>query len=72
MAGGPANAWGMDYDRSLVASWVFRDGTRAGAVALPTMTGRTNFGTFGPDRVCFVIAVEKAAQHTLSFVHSPG
>jgi Pyridoxamine 5'-phosphate oxidase len=25
----------------------------------------------GPDRVCFVIAVEKAAQHTLSFVHDP-
>jgi PPOX class probable F420-dependent enzyme len=25
----------------------------------------------GPDRVCFVIAVEKAAQHTLGFVHSP-
>jgi PPOX class probable F420-dependent enzyme len=23
----------------------------------------------GPDRVCFVIAVEKAAQHTLGFVH---
>jgi len=26
----------------------------------------------GPDRVCFVIAVEKAAQHTLNFVHRPG
>src|ERR1700726_1033063 len=25
----------------------------------------------GPDRVCFVIAVEKAAQRTLSFVHDP-
>ena len=25
----------------------------------------------GPDRVCFVIAVEKAAQRTLSFVHNP-
>jgi PPOX class probable F420-dependent enzyme len=24
-----------------------------------------------PDRVCFVIAVEKAAQHTLGFVHNP-
>ena len=30
------------------------------------------FPSRGPDRVCFVIAVEKAAQHTLSFVHSPG
>ena len=26
----------------------------------------------GPDRVCFVIAVEKAVQRTLSFVHNPG
>lgn len=26
----------------------------------------------GPDRVCFVIAVEKAAQRTLDFVHNPG
>src|SRR3989442_12544340 len=26
----------------------------------------------GPDRVCFVIAVEKAVQQTLSFVHNPG
>ena len=26
----------------------------------------------GPDRVCFVIAVEKAAQRTLGFVHDPG
>jgi PPOX class probable F420-dependent enzyme len=26
----------------------------------------------GSDRVCFVIAVEKAAQHTLGFVHDPG
>jgi PPOX class probable F420-dependent enzyme len=25
----------------------------------------------GPDRVCFVIAVVKAAQHTLGFVHDP-
>jgi hypothetical protein len=25
----------------------------------------------GPDRVCFVIAVEKAAQLTLGFVHNP-
>jgi hypothetical protein len=25
----------------------------------------------GPDRVCFVIAVEKAAQRTLGFVHKP-
>jgi PPOX class probable F420-dependent enzyme len=25
----------------------------------------------GPDRVCFVIAVEKAAHHTLGFVHRP-
>jgi Pyridoxamine 5'-phosphate oxidase len=30
------------------------------------------FPSRGPDRVCFVIAVEKAAQRTLSFVHSPG
>jgi PPOX class probable F420-dependent enzyme len=26
----------------------------------------------GPDRVCFVIAVEKAAQRTLHFTHDPG
>jgi PPOX class probable F420-dependent enzyme len=25
----------------------------------------------GPDRVCFVLAVEKAAQHALRFVHDP-
>jgi hypothetical protein len=25
----------------------------------------------GPDRVCFVIAVEKAAWRTLDFVHNP-
>jgi hypothetical protein len=25
----------------------------------------------GPDRVCFVIAVDKAAHHTLGFVHQP-
>jgi PPOX class probable F420-dependent enzyme len=30
------------------------------------------FPSRGPDRVCFVIAAEKAAQRTLSFVHSPG
>ena len=30
------------------------------------------FPSRGPDRVCFVIAVEKAAQRTLSFVHNPG
>jgi len=30
------------------------------------------FPSRGPDRVCFVIAVEKAAQHTLNFVHLPG
>ena len=29
------------------------------------------FPSRGPDRVCFVIAVQKAAQRTLSFVHSP-
>jgi PPOX class probable F420-dependent enzyme len=29
------------------------------------------FPSRGPDRVCFVIAVEKAAQRTLSFRHSP-
>ncbi len=26
----------------------------------------------GPDRVCFVIAAEKAGQRTLGFTHSPG
>jgi PPOX class probable F420-dependent enzyme len=30
------------------------------------------FPSRGPDRVCFVIAVEKAAQRTLDFVHKPG
>jgi PPOX class probable F420-dependent enzyme len=30
------------------------------------------FPSRGPDRVCFVIAVEKAAQRTLRFVHAPG
>jgi PPOX class probable F420-dependent enzyme len=30
------------------------------------------FPSRGPDRVCFVIAVEKAAQHTLNLVHDPG
>jgi hypothetical protein len=29
------------------------------------------FPSRGPDRVCFVIAVEHAAQHTLNFVHRP-
>lgn len=29
------------------------------------------FPTRGPDRVCFVIAVEKAAQRTLGFTHNP-
>ena len=29
------------------------------------------FPSRGPDRVCFVIAVETAAQHTLGFVHNP-
>src|SRR5579864_7687668 len=29
------------------------------------------FPSRGPDRVCFVIAVEQAAQRTLSFVHDP-
>jgi PPOX class probable F420-dependent enzyme len=29
------------------------------------------FPSRGPDRVCFVIAVEKAAQRTLDFVHEP-
>ena len=31
----------------------------------------TPFPSRGPDRVCFVIAVEKAAQQTLSFIHHP-
>jgi PPOX class probable F420-dependent enzyme len=30
------------------------------------------FPSRGPDRVCFVIAVDRAAQRTLGFVHSPG
>jgi PPOX class probable F420-dependent enzyme len=30
------------------------------------------FPSRGPDRVCFVIAVEKAAQRTLAFTHRPG
>jgi len=30
------------------------------------------FPSRGPDRVCFVIAVERAAQRTLGFVHDPG
>jgi hypothetical protein len=30
------------------------------------------FPSRGPDRVCFVIAVEKAVQRILSFVHNPG
>ncbi len=34
-------------------------------------TGRP-FPSRGPDRVCFVIAVEKAAQRTLRFAHDPG
>lgn len=29
------------------------------------------FPSRGPDRVCFVIAVEHAAQHTLNFAHHP-
>jgi len=29
------------------------------------------FPSRGPDRVCFVIAVEKAAQRTLAFTHGP-
>ena len=29
------------------------------------------FPSRGPDRVCFVIAVEKAAQRTLAFTHHP-
>jgi PPOX class probable F420-dependent enzyme len=30
------------------------------------------FPARGPGRVCFVIAMEKGAQRTLDFVHSPG
>ena len=30
------------------------------------------FPSRGPDRVCFVIAIEPVAQHTLRFVHKPG
>jgi hypothetical protein len=29
------------------------------------------FPSRGADRVCFVIAVEKASAHTLGFVHDP-
>ena len=29
------------------------------------------FPSRGPDRVCFVIALEKAACRTLNFVHNP-
>ena len=29
------------------------------------------FPSRGPDRVCFVIAVERARSHTLGFVHNP-
>jgi PPOX class probable F420-dependent enzyme len=29
------------------------------------------FPSRGPDRVCFVIEIDKAAQHTLRFVHEP-
>jgi hypothetical protein len=32
----------------------------------------TPFPMRGADRVCFVIAVEKAAQRTLNFTHDPG
>lgn len=32
---------------------------------------RAPFPSRGPDRVCFAIAVEKAAQRTLAFTHSP-
>jgi PPOX class probable F420-dependent enzyme len=34
-------------------------------------TGRP-FTSRGADRVCFVIAVDRAAQRTLDFVHDPG
>ena len=30
------------------------------------------FPSRGPGRVCFVIAIEKAAQRTLGFIHRPG
>jgi hypothetical protein len=30
------------------------------------------FPSRGPDRVCFVIAAEKARAHTLRFAHNPG
>jgi len=29
------------------------------------------FPSRGPDRVCFVVAIEKARAHTLGFVHNP-
>ena|SRR2546421_3201482 len=32
---------------------------------------RARFPSRGPDRVCLVIAVEKAARRTLGFVHNP-
>ena len=30
------------------------------------------FPSRGPDRLCFVIEIEKARQTTLGFVHNPG
>ncbi|KLL12466.1 MULTISPECIES: TIGR03618 family F420-dependent PPOX class oxidoreductase [Protofrankia] len=30
-----------------------------------------SFPSRGPDRICFVIAIERAVQHTLGFVHNP-
>lgn len=30
------------------------------------------FPSRGPDRVCFVIAIERAAGRTLGFIHNPG
>ena len=51
---------GVAYGRSPVASWASRDGTLAGAVALPTMAGRANFGAFG-NVVCSTWVMVKPA-----------
>ena len=61
MAGGMRTPGLMNYDRSLVVSWAFRDGTPAGAVALPVMAGRTNFGTFGNIMRSACVTVKPAA-----------
>ncbi|MGA2009191.1 MAG: pyridoxamine 5'-phosphate oxidase family protein [Solirubrobacteraceae bacterium] len=53
-------------------SWVVSAGLE-GDLADPISIKYTNapFPRRGPGRVCFVIAVERAAQRTLGFVHDP-